>query len=156
MNMVTQHRAHLPPRVRRGPSLLRARVWLTRQSLDHRLAHGESTLASPELARRGEQLASIRSGTRSPKASVVSSRTPSDRRRALSAAAPVQRRPILDARARLEQLAADLDAHEPLKLAGIARVRLLLTDGASPLYAPLPQGALDEAVAHAHAALVLD
>ena len=156
MNTVTQHRAHLLPRVRRGPSLLRARVWLTRQSLDHRLAHGESTLASPELARRGEQLASIHSrhslavGIRRV---IADAERPT---RALSAAVPVQRRPILGARARLEQLAADLDAHEPVKLAGIARVRLLLTDGASPLYSPLPQGALDEAVAHAQAALVLD
>jgi hypothetical protein len=156
MNTVTEHRGHLVPHLRLGSPWLRARVWLNRQSLDRRLAHGESTLASPELARRGEQLASIRSRH---SLAVGIRRVLGDAerpRRALSAAAPVQRRPILDARARLEQLAADLDAHEPVKLAGIARVRLLLTDGASPLYSPHPQGALDEAVAHAQAALVLD
>ena len=76
--------------------------------------------------------------------------------RALSSAVPIQRRAILRARLGLERLAAELDGDEPVRLAGIARVQLLLTDGNSPLYAALPDGALDEALAHAHAALLLD
>ena len=35
-------------------------------------------------------------------------------------------------------------------------MQILLTDGTSPLFMALPEGALDEAVAHAQAALLLD
>jgi hypothetical protein len=155
MNSVTQHRPHPLPHLRLVSPWLRARVWLTRQTLDHRLAHGESSLASPELARRAKQLASIRcrhSLAAGLRRVVEDAERPA---RTMSAAVPIQRRAILRSRLEIERLAAELDGPEPVSLAGIARVQLLLTHGNSPLYAPLPEGALDEALAHAHASLLL-
>ena len=129
-----------------GSPVLRLRVWLTRQTLDHRLAQNESMLASPAMTRRGEQLTSQRS-RRSLAAGlrrvIEAAERPS---RGLSAAVPIQRRAILRARPDLERLAAELDAAEPVSLSGIARVQVLLTDGRSPLYMALSEGALDEAV----------
>jgi hypothetical protein len=47
------------------------------------------------------------------------------------------------------------EAAEELGVRGIALVKRLLTDGDSPLYAPYPAGELEQAVRHAHAALLL-
>ena len=113
-------------------------------------------LASAALSRRARQLTSVR-GRHSLAAGL---RGVIDGGRA--AAAHLSRRcrssagPILRARPELERLAAELEADEPVKLAGIARVQLLLTEGSSPLYTALPTDALDDAVAHALAALLLD
>ncbi len=62
---------------------------------------------------------------------------------------PIQRRAILRPVRELERLAAELEADEPVRLAGIAKVQILLSDGTSPLFTALPDGALDDAVAHA-------
>jgi len=156
MTSVTQSRQHGLPHLSLGSPWLRARVWLTRQTLDHRLAAGESMLASAALTRRAGQLTSVRS-RRSLAAGIrrvtADAELPAP---ALSAAVPIQRRAILRARHGLERIAAELAADEPVRLAGIARVQLLLTEGSSPLYTALPDGALDEAVAQAWAALLLD
>ena len=142
--------------MRLGSPWLRARVWLTRQTLDERLAAGESMLANEALTRRAEQLASVR-GRHSLAAGVRRALEDAERpARALSSAVPIQRRAILRSRLRLERLAAELEGDEPVRLAGIARVHLLLTDGNSPLYTALPDGTLDQALAQAHAALLLD
>ncbi len=113
-------------------------------------------LDSPELTRRAQQLGSVRrrhtlaAGLRRV---IEDSERPT---RVISAAAPIQRRAILHARTQLERLAAEVGGHDPVRLEGIARVQILLTDGTSPLFMALPEGALDDAVARAQAALSLD
>jgi len=78
-------------------------------------------------------------------------------RRPLSAAVPVQRQAVLRSRTHLLQLADALaDRGEPVNDKGIALVEKLLRDGSSPVYSPLGEAALDRAVRHAHAALLLD
>jgi hypothetical protein len=73
-----------------------------------------------------------------------------------SPAVPVQRQAILSSRTRLLGLAEALaDTGEPVNDRGIALVDELLRDGASPVYSPLGEAALDAAVRHAHAALML-
>ena len=156
MSSVTQHPPRPVPQTRLASPWLRARVWLTRGSLDQRLAQGESIVESPELARRAEQLASIRcrhSLATGIRRLIDDAERPAYR---LSAAVPIQRRAIRRARRELDRLAAILDGTEPARLAGIARVQRLLTDGNSPLYMATPDGALDGALAHAHASLLLD
>jgi hypothetical protein len=156
MNSVTQHRPHTLPQLRLVSPWLSARVWLNRQTLAQQLAQGESMLASDALTRRAKQLASARcrhSLAAGLRRVIEDAERPA---RTLSAAVPIQRRAILRARLELERLATELDGPEPVKLAGIARVQLLLTDGNSPLYTALPDGALDEALAHARASLLLD
>jgi hypothetical protein len=69
---------------------------------------------------------------------------------------PIQRLAVAGAREGLERLAETLEADEPVRLEGIARVQLLLTNGDSLLYSPYSAGVLDEAVSHAYAALFLD
>lgn len=78
-------------------------------------------------------------------------------RRPFSAAVPVQRHAILRSRKQLLQLADALaDTDEPVNDKGIELVEQLLRDGSSPVYSPLGEAALDQAVRHAHAALVLE
>ena len=55
-------------------------------------------------------------------------------RRLFLAQVPLHRRAVLAAAEQLEELAARLLAPGPLAARGIAQVRLLLTDGRSPLY----------------------
>jgi hypothetical protein len=132
-----------------------ARVWLSRGALDRRIARGADTRESPQLARRARQLTSRRrrralaNGIRN---LVNAAEEPV---RALSAAAPVQRREILHERGFLLQLAIDLESDDELNARGIALIERLLTDGASPVYSPLPAGTLRDALTHAHAALFL-
>ena len=52
-------------------------------------------------------------------------------------------------------LAADLASDDELSPRGIALVERLLTDGASPIYAPVLEGDLHRALIHARAALHL-
>ena len=78
-------------------------------------------------------------------------------RRSFSSAVPVQRQAILGSRKQLLQLAdalADTDA--PINDKGVELAERLLRDGSSPVYSPLGEAALDEAVRHAYAALVLN
>ena len=156
MNTIAGHRNHARPLSALGSPLLRTRVWVNRFAIDLRLAEGESILSSPELSHRADQLASIRcrrslaDGLRRLIEDAESTTRP------LSSAAPIQRRSILRARVELERLAAELDSDDPIRIEGIARVQLLLTDGTSPLYSSFPDGALEEAVSRARAAFPVD
>jgi hypothetical protein len=73
-----------------------------------------------------------------------------------TAAVPLQRREILAARGEIERLAHDLAGPDQVHARGVVLVKRLLTDGASPLYMPGPDGMLEEAVQQAHTALFLD
>ena len=68
---------------------------------------------------------------------------------------PLRRSEILSSRALIDELAAHLDADDPVAARGVALVDRLLTWGGSPLYAPHPDGALEADLRHARAALLL-
>jgi hypothetical protein len=142
-------------------SLLRLRVWLRRDSLDRRLAEGTPPTASPELTRRAAQLLSRRMRRR---LAAWLERTLEEAQRPprrISAALPLDRDAIRIARPELLSLARDLsEVHEPVCVRGVARAYLLLTDGASPLYAWVPamsqvEQTLDVSVRHARTSLAL-
>ena len=76
-------------------------------------------------------------------------------RRRYTAAVPLQRRAILAERTFMLDLAADVASDDALSPRGIALVERLLTDGASPMYAPGHEGDLHRALIHARAALHL-
>jgi hypothetical protein len=156
MHTIEGHRKHALSRASFGSPLLRTRVWVNRPAIDQRLAEGESIHATPELAHRADQLASIRC-RRSLATGIRRFIEDAERTaRPLSSAAPIQRRAILRARAELERLAAELEADEPMGIEGIARVQLLITDGHSPLFSSSPDGAIEEAVRSARAAFRVD
>jgi hypothetical protein len=73
-----------------------------------------------------------------------------------TAAVPIERHAIRTCERQLLNLADDLKATaQPVNIEGIELVRRLLRDGASPVYAPLGAGALEDAVRDARAALLL-
>ena len=74
-------------------------------------------------------------------------------RRLFVAQVPLCRRGVLAAADQLEELAARLVAPGPLSARGIAQVRLLLTDGRSPLYFGATTEGLRAAVSRALADL---
>jgi hypothetical protein len=132
-----------------------ARVWLRRGALDRRIARGADTHESPQLARRARQLTSRRRRRRLAGGIRNLVHAAEQPVRALSAAAPLQRREIMRERGFLLQLAIDLESDDELSPRGVALIETLLTDGGSPVYSPLPPGALRDALTHAHAALFL-
>jgi hypothetical protein len=72
-----------------------------------------------------------------------------------SAAVPVEREGILRCEHELLGLADTLRATaQPVSREGVAKVERLLRDGASPVYTPMGDGALEDAVREARAALV--
>jgi hypothetical protein len=116
--------------------LPRLRVWFRRYSLDRRLADGADAGESPELSCRAAQLLSER--TRRRLAVWLESTLQDAQRppRRSSAALPLDRDAIRTARPELLSLARDLaEVREPVEVRGVARAQLLLSDGASPLYA---------------------
>jgi hypothetical protein len=63
---------------------------------------------------------------------------------AISAAIPPQRRQVRDARPTLVAIIDALRSPGPVGVQGVAMVARLLADGAGPIYAPAPPGALAE------------
>lgn len=121
---------------------LRLRVRLDRPELTRRLAEGAEPLASPELALRARQLTAartVRDRVGRLERVLREAAAPS---RGVTAQAPLQREAILAARPFLLNLRQRLRETENPRPAGVARVELLLTDGAGPLYAPSPPGTL--------------
>jgi hypothetical protein len=132
-----------------------ARVWLQRGALDRRIAGGADTSANPRLARRARQLTSrrCRRGLAQGLRNLVDAAE--EPARAVSAAVPLQRREILREQGFLLALAVDLESDDEISARGVALIEDLLTNGGSPLYTPLPEGALRDSLTHAHAALYL-
>jgi hypothetical protein len=136
-----------------SPPLLGLRVRFQRGALDRALADGRRPDATPALALRAQQLASPR------EARVVAERLESvlhdlDRPpTGLTARVPLQRAEITAARPFVANLVDRLrDVGHP-SATGVARARLLLIDGASPLYAPTDPGTLARLVSRAADAL---
>jgi hypothetical protein len=104
--------------------------------LDRELARGVPPETHGALALRAQALGEP--GTRRVLARAVkrvleqARRDPS--RGPLSAHLPIRRKEILAAADQLEELVARLLAPGPLRACGLAQVRLLVTQGASPLY----------------------
>jgi hypothetical protein len=69
---------------------------------------------------------------------------------------PVCRMGVLRCQAALEELGARLTRPGPVDARGVALLRLLLTDGSSPLYSSLDDGALDRALLIALDSLTVD
>jgi hypothetical protein len=109
-------------------------------NLDRRLADGEDPHATRALERRAHKLARSRQSLAAGIEGVVhEAEAP---RSWTSAAVPVQRKQVRDARGELLRLAAALrNGHEP-SVRAVAMASVLLTDGASPVFAPHPRGAL--------------
>ena len=124
-----------PRRKTAGPSLaLRIETYARRWSLDHRLALGERPDNELALALRARQLMSDktrRALARSLRRSVRIAQEPPR-----WGAAPLDRRAVRDARQLLIELAVRLTDPAPVGTRGVALISDLLTDGASPLYAP--------------------
>jgi hypothetical protein len=116
--------------------LSRAHARLRAWRLDHDLIGGADPRSSPVLAARAAQLTGIRSrerlATRLEDALDTSGRPP----RMPSAAIQPPRLELEEARLALTEVMAVLRSGGPVYCQGMARLRLLLTDGASPLYYP--------------------
>ena len=123
---------------------LRASVRLQRFGLDRRLAARSGPNRSPELELRARQL------TRDRERLALADRLESVLREAertdfgMTARVLVQRGAIRAARPQLTALIDDLRAIQDPAPAGVARASLLVTDGASPLYAPSAPGTVAE------------
>jgi hypothetical protein len=76
--------------------------------------------------------------------------------RPLSAAVPLNRVAIRELRSLLLTLAEDLRSGDPINPRGVARTRLLLMDGYSPLYESRPPRELEEELRRTRAALLVD
>jgi hypothetical protein len=124
------------------PLLLGLRVRLRRLALDQALADGERPEASPLHALRAAQL------TRPAQVALVADRIDAILRDAdhphpgFSARVPIQREQVVAARPFVANLAERLREVEHPGAAGVARARMLVTDGASPFYAPCDPGSL--------------
>ena len=70
-------------------------------------------------------------------------------------AVPVNRDEILRCRPLLRGLADELEGDYPVTRRGLVMLQELLRDGASPIYAGSTQGALEQALTHVRAALLL-
>jgi len=135
--------ALLHHRARAGtPPFVGLRVRFAQGALDRALADDARPARSPELALRARQLATPR------EARMVAERLRAilddlDRPpHGLSARVPLQRAQIAAARPFLANLVDRLDDVEHPRAAGVARARLLVVDGDSPLYAPSHPGSL--------------
>ena len=108
-------------------------AWLRAPGLDRRLADGAPPESSLDLAIEAERL------TRPAERRVLAGslerivagagRSKPDR-----AGVPVARAAVRSARSELESVAARLQSSGPVNVRGVARVRVLLSDGMGPLY----------------------
>jgi hypothetical protein len=141
----------------------RARRWdrlacrLGGSRLDLALARGASPDSSAALSLRAHWLIGMR--TRATLASsllrVVRDAQDSGHPYCRSAV-PVCRPGVLRCASLLAELSARLTAPGPVSARGVATVRRLLTDGCSPLYSSLDDGALDRALYAAHNSLAVE
>ena len=106
--------------------------------LDRDIAGGVSPDASATLALRAQAL--VRPSTRRALArtveQILEQATTGRAPRFVGAQIPIRRDRIMDAADALQMLIDCLRAPGPLPARGVARVRVLLTDGAGPLYYP--------------------
>jgi hypothetical protein len=126
-----------------APPLLGLRVLLRRDALDRALADGARPDDTPALALRARQLATRRQADDiAGRLDAILHELDLPPARALTARAPLQRAQIVASRPFVANLAQRLRDVDHPRAAGVARARQLVVDGAGPLYAPAPPGAL--------------
>ena len=125
--------------------------------LDRRLAAGARPEESPALRRRARKLRSDRKRRALAAAVARLIREADGPAGPLTSAVPIQRAAVRTCRPLLLMIAEDLeDTKLPVSAKGVALLEQLLSDGGSPVYAPVGERALEEAVRRAHAALLMD
>jgi hypothetical protein len=129
---------------------------MRRSALDRLLAAGEPAWASCELSWRAAELTSRRErhAIAGQIDGLLDEVTGPPRPR--GAAVPLDRDGVRVCRAVLLELADDLRRAELVRAQGVALLRQLLRDGGSPLYSPGETRALQIALTHARAALLVD
>jgi hypothetical protein len=137
------------------PSVAAVRTRLRRSSLDRRLAAGANPDECDDLRRRADQLQSGVHRRQLAAALLTLVEKAEGPAPPISASVLIDRRSILAARSDVIALALDLGATDlEASARGMALVQRLLSDGASPIYAPLGPAALTQALRDAHAALL--
>jgi hypothetical protein len=131
--------------------MVRVRVRIRRFSLDGQLAGGADPCSSFALACRAQQL--CQPTVRGELAREVEWVVEEACRPGYWRIAPLNRRSITECRPLLLGVAQDLRSTDPLYARGIALVRLLLTDGRSPIYSASESHRLEEELGRAGAAL---
>ena len=119
---------------------LRLLVLTHRDGLDRELAQGVDPISSSALELRAEQLVRRRARLAVRVEAVLEA---AGRRPVFTAAAPVRRAQVLVCSDDLLALARRLSDDRPVDVQGVAMASVLLSDGASPLYAG------DRSLAHA-------
>ena len=127
-----------------GRLLLRVLAALRHHSLDRAIARGVDPSSSPLLAFRAGRLTRARSRERlanSVRGVIAAAEHPP---RMPSAKVPPSQSEVLGAQFALDEVEGLLCSSLPVYAEGIARLEMLLTDGASPLYSPEHPGELEE------------
>lgn len=133
------HFAHFGPAADGlGAPGLRLRVLLHRYGIDRELAEGGKADGAPELRLRSRQITGGAERRRLASClwKLVTEAEPVSRRSPLSPVVPIQRDAVLLWRDSIIAIASRLERPMPVGAAGMARLRLLLTDGAGPLFDP--------------------
>jgi len=127
-----------PPAHGIGAPRLRLRVLLHRSEFDRKLAEGEDAEGTPELRLRSSQLTGSAERRRLAGClrKVIEEAEDVHRPARLSPVLPIQRELVLMWRESIIAITGRLDRPTPIAAAGMARLRLFLTDGAGPLFNP--------------------
>jgi hypothetical protein len=139
--------------VERSSAVSRVRARVCARQLDRALARGISPDSRAGLSVHAHELIGVRARStlsRSIRRLLDDALHPL---RPLSFNVPVCRSKVLRSRRTLEELAERLAGDEPLNACGVARLRLLLSDGAGPLYVHGHADDLEPALQGAIAAL---
>lgn len=126
---------------------------LRRPWLDRALALGADPAASPYLSQRAAVLTSGHSRTRLIDSLALSRFAARHRGLGYGSRVTPHREEVARARAQFTELESILRSPQPVYCRGMALGWRLITDGASPLYAPVRHGELQEALADVIAAL---
>jgi hypothetical protein len=121
-----------------GGPRLRLRVLLHRQGIERELAKGGEVEAAPEFRLRSCQITGNAERRRLASClwKLITEAEAVPRRFPFSPVVPIQREAVLIWRDSIIAIAGRLERPMPVGAAGIARLRLLLTDGAGPLFDP--------------------
>jgi len=121
-----------------GAPRLRLRVLLHRYGIDRELSDGGEPEGEPELQLRSRQLTcgAERHRLAGCLRKLIEEVEAVHKPQPLSPVLPVQREAVLIWRDSIIAIAGRLDRPMPVAAAGMARLRLLLTDGAGPLFNP--------------------
>jgi hypothetical protein len=136
---------------RRAARLIAVRARLRAIEFDRALAAGVDPLTTPAIAARAEVLRSRREREGLASAIYLALRDASRGTSPFSTRVPVAREAVRRCRPELLALAAQLRQAADVSARGVAAVRLLVTDGAGPLYCDVGYPALRAAVLRATA-----